>query len=80
MWYLILPVLLIAIFLYINRQKQFSGRSRRLRRDIRQKMRLSPKNADEIIDDYLSRLRQKHPDKQEEWYLEKMLYELERDK
>lgn len=36
--------------------------------------------AEAVIEAQLSRLRERHPGRSEQWYLEKMLYDLQRDR
>ena len=45
-----------------------------------QLMRLPPNEAREQLNFQIQRLKAKHPGKSEEWYLDKIIYDLERDR
>lgn len=45
-----------------------------------QELRLPPREAEKTLERHLEYLRQKHPGRDEEWYLEKILYDLGRDR
>lgn len=83
MEYVLLVIIILVLIIFLYRRKKGGGvRSsvRSLRDEYRRKAGLPPATADEHIDNYISRLRQKHPNRSEEWYLEKMLFDLEKDR
>ncbi len=51
-----------------------------LRKEIHRQLRLPPDAADQTIERHIERLRERYPNRSEEWYLEKILYDLERDR
>lgn len=79
-------VISIAIIIYAfisykrSRQKIRNPRVNALRSEYIRKAGLPRGTADEHIDNYIRRLQEKHPGRSEDWYLEKMLFDLERDK
>lgn len=50
-----------------------------LRKEYKLRAKLSPATADEIIDSHIDKLKIRKPGESEVWYLEKILYDLERD-
>ncbi len=76
---IILAILGAAIYFYMKRGGETS-RERPLRAECRRSLNMPAKEADEIIDRQLHRLREKHPGKSEDWYLDKCLYDLQRDR
>ncbi len=57
-----------------------SGREGMLWRQCRQQLKMPPSEADQVIQRYIGRLEEKHPGKSRRWYLEKIIYDLERDR
>ncbi len=84
MAYLIVILVLAAIgYLWWKRQRQGgigTSRAANLRREYKRKANLPSETADEHIDRYIQRLQERNPGHEEEWYLEKMLYDLDRDR
>ncbi|MDD4362751.1 MAG: hypothetical protein PHD33_00875 [Atribacterota bacterium] len=76
---LFLVVIYIYIF-YIAKKSKVPGKKKVLRQRCYSLLRLTPELADETIDRLLANLKQKYPNRSEEWYLEKMIYDLERDR
>ena len=60
-------------------QKEPSSRIEQLRIQYARRAKLPTHRVDGVIDQLISKHQQKSPGHSEEWYLEKMLYELERD-
>ena len=79
--YLILAIVVIlaVIYIYITRNKKGRGKQRALWRECRRLLRLPPELADETIKRHIKKLKERHPNRSEEWYLEKIIYDLERD-
>jgi len=79
---IVLIVAVVLIFLYFYRLKghKGAGKQRALRQECRRKLRLPPKMADETIERYIKSLKESHPNHTEEWYLEKIIYDLDRDR
>lgn len=48
--------------------------------ECRRQLRMPPEQADKTIERFLERLQERHPGKSREWYLEKILYDLQRDR
>ncbi len=78
-WILIGLIALALLFGWWQRQGTGQIRSRSLKEEYRRKLGLPPDVADSIIDEQVEKLRQRHPNRSTEWYLEKMIYDLERD-
>lgn len=70
----------VGVALYLRRKKGGGNRSQQLREEYRKQLNLSAEKAEPVIERHLSRLKEKFPDKTEEWYLEKMIYDLKRDR
>lgn len=82
MHYLILTaviIILVAIYYYRVRSKSPQARESRLRENCRVLLKMPPREADQVIDRLVERERDKNPGKTEEWYLDKVLYDLEKD-
>ena len=81
---IILAVAVALIILYFYRIRSLKGGGKRVKRalwqECRRKLRLPPKVADETIERYIKSLGKSHPDHPEEWYLEKIIYDLDRDR
>lgn len=77
----ILLFLVILLVLYpVLVRKHRSMKVRSLRRECQKQLRLPEKAAQETVDEFIKRLEKKYPGKKEEWYLEKILYDLSRDR
>jgi hypothetical protein len=73
--------LIILYFYWISSPKEGrKGKQRALWQECRQKLRFPPKVADETIERYIKILKKSHPNHPEEWYLEKIIYDLDRDR
>ena len=77
---LIIIFVLAVIFIYAIRNKKGTGKQRDLWQECRRQLRLPPKIGDDTIRRHIKRLKERHPNRSEEWYLEKILYDLERDR
>jgi hypothetical protein len=77
---LAVAVALIILYFYRIRSRKRGGKQRALWQECRRKLRLPLKAADETIERYIKNLKESHPNHPEEWYLEKIIYDLERDR
>ena len=68
----------LALFLWFRGKP--TSRVDKLWDDCRRELRMPPEQADKTIERYISRLQEKHPHRSQEWYLEKILVDLERDR
>jgi len=80
-----LIILAVAVVLYILYSYRIGsrkgvGKQRALWQECRQKLRLPLKLADETIVRHIISLKKSHPNHSEEWYLEKIIYDLDRDR
>ena len=75
---LAVAVVLYILYFYRIRSRKGSGKQRALWQECRRKLRLPPKLADETIERYIESLKESHPNHTEEWYLEKIIYDLDR--
>lgn len=78
-WLLLLAAVAIAVLFWWRRQSG-GGRVGKLKEAYRHELRVSKPEADRILESQLQRMRERYPDKDEVWHLEKLLYELERDR
>jgi hypothetical protein len=80
--FIILAVAVVLYILYFYRIKSRKGfgKQRTLWQECRRKLRLPPKLADETIERYIESLKESHPNHTEEWYLEKIIYDLDRSR
>ncbi len=51
-----------------------------LRDKAKSQLKLPPDQADQTIDRQIERLKERYPNRSEEWYLEKIIYDFERDR
>ena len=77
---LAVAVALIILYFYRIRSRKEGGGQRALWQECRRKLRLPLKVADETIERYTKSLKKSHPNHPEEWYLEKIIYDLDRDR
>lgn len=73
---LILAVIVIIIVFAIRSRSEVNL----LKRRYRQLTFLSPKEAEKSLQLQIERLKSKYPKRSEKWYLEKVIYDLERDR
>jgi hypothetical protein len=77
---LIAVVILVILYFYRLKGHKGVGKQRALRQEYRRKLRLPSKIADETIERHIKSLKESHPNHTEEWYLEKIIYDLDRDR
>lgn len=82
MEYIILLLIIIAVILFfvIKSKGGPAGKVSTLRNRCKSLLNLPPDEADQVIDRLIERQKEKNPGKTEEWYLDKILYDLEKDK
>lgn len=74
-------VLIFAVIvIFIAFFKKGRSEINRLKQRYRQLMFLSPREADKSMQLQIDRLKSKYPGHSEKWYLEKVIYDLERDR
>ena len=76
----ILIVVAVVTLLLFLRNRGGVGEKGELWNKCRQLLNLPPAEADKTIERYMENLKSKHPGRSEEWYLEKIIYDLERDR
>jgi len=80
----IILVIIIAAVIFFLRSKGARvgglGKTGSLRKEARRQLKLPPDQADQTIDRQIERLKERYPGRSEEWYLEKLIYDLERDR
>ena len=79
MAWIILLLAAAGLALFLLRNKKAPGRSS-LRKKCLHEFRLPPAEAEKALERHLETLREKHPGKDEDWYYEKILYDLGRDR
>jgi len=73
-------IVLAVIYIYVLKKGEGRGKKSALWQECRRQLRLPDKLADEAIERHIKRLKEKHPNRSEKWYLEKIIYDLERDR
>jgi len=75
-------IVVAAVFFLRSRGAGIAGKGKSgtLRQEARRQLKLPPDQADQTIDRQIERLKERYPDRSEEWYLEKIIYDLERDR
>jgi Sec-independent protein translocase protein TatA len=76
----ILVVIAVLIYYYVSRMPRKGGKAGALRKELQTRLNQPPGEAEETIERHIKNLRARHPGRSEEWYLEKILYDLERDR
>ncbi|MGI6468307.1 MAG: hypothetical protein GXZ09_05535 [Syntrophomonadaceae bacterium] len=71
---------LIAIVLILRNMNRTNSRINRIRRDYMVLYGLSKEQANQALDRHIALLKSKHPNREEIWYYEKALYDLQRDR
>ncbi|NLY11100.1 MAG: hypothetical protein GX020_05375 [Firmicutes bacterium] len=69
-----------AIALWLGYSRLGKSKVQGLEAEYRRRLRLSEKEATEVIERQLASLKEKFPDRSYEWYLEKMIFDLDRDR
>lgn len=78
---ILIVVAILAVIYYMRTRGAGGGRKKSaLWEECRRLLKLPPEEADKTIERHLDSLRSKYPDRSEEWYLEKIIYDLERDR
>ncbi len=85
MVFIVALTLVIVIYIRNNLNKGgtsdgLSAEEKKLWDKCRHSMNVSPHEVDAVIKRSLQVLKEKHPGKTEEWYLDKFLYDLQRDR
>jgi hypothetical protein len=79
MIYYLIPAAAASVLYFIIRKTASSGGSR-LRKNCLREMRLPRAEAEKTLKRHIRALEKKHPGKDENWYLEKILYDIQRDR
>ena len=77
---IVLIIIIAAVIFFLWRKQKGTSRTEALKKEYQRYQKLSPDKADEVIDRHMKRLKEKYPGRSEEWYLEKMIYDLKRDR
>ena len=78
---IVILLVIVAVAVYFSqRNRSGKGKTETKRRELRQLLNLPPDSADQTIDRYIASLKERHPGHDEEWYLEKVIYDLEKDR
>ncbi|OPL09287.1 MAG: hypothetical protein AVO34_13800 [Firmicutes bacterium ML8_F2] len=82
MYITIFVIIIVSALLYFlwKYNRRGMGKRSALRRDARRLLNTAHDDADEMIDRQISVLQERYPGNTEEWYLEKIIYDLERDR
>lgn len=79
-WIVIAMAVIVLLYYYISRRKLSGRKSDSLRKELRQQLNLPPAEAEKTIERHQKSLQERFPGRSEEWYLEKIIYDLERDR
>jgi len=77
---IVVAVILIILYLSLKQSRKGEGKIGALRQQCHRKLHLPLKLADETIQRYIDSLKESHPNHTEEWYLQKIIYDLDRDR
>ncbi len=77
---LIVVAVTFVLYYFWKHNRWGVGKKYALRQDARRLLNVEPEAADQIIDRQMEVLKKSHPGRTEEWYLEKIIYDLERDR
>ncbi|OWZ84772.1 hypothetical protein [Natranaerobius trueperi] len=82
MSYMIIGLVIIITIIYFVRQKGSitSSREQHLRNKCKSLLKTSDAEAEKTLTRLIERQKERNPGKSEEWYLDKILYDLEKDK
>lgn len=80
MGYFVFFIAVAGAVFFIFKTRKNSGRRAPLREECIRGLRLPRSEGEETLRRHIASLRKKHPGKDEEWYLEKILYDLGRDR
>ena len=69
----------LTIYYYFTKRSTGGGKSK-LWLDARRKLNQPPEVADQTIERLITNLKERYPGHPEDWYLEKLIYDLERDR
>ncbi len=77
----IIIVVIVVVIFFRSKGAGIVGHTKTgsLRQKARRQLKLPPEQADQTIDRQIERLKERYPGRSEEWYLEKIIYDLERD-
>ncbi|MGM0651856.1 MAG: hypothetical protein ACQES4_03615 [Bacillota bacterium] len=79
--FIVILLVIIAVAVYfLQRSSSGKGKAGTKRKELRQLLNLPPDSADQTIDRYIASLKERHPGHDEEWYLDKVIYDLEKDR
>ncbi len=76
---ILLAVIIVAALVLFGRNRSQGGAAA-LKRRYRQLMFLSEKEADKSLQYQMDAARKRYPGRSEQWYLEKIVFDLERDR
>ncbi len=79
MAYLLLLIAAAGIALFLLKRKR-AARGGGLREECLREFRMPAEEAEKALVRHLEALKNKHPARQDDWYLEKILYDLRRDR
>lgn len=77
---LLIAAALLLIYYFWNRRQPGRGKAGALRQEARSLLKMPQGTADETIDRYIKNLQERFPNRDEEWYLEKIIHDLKRDR
>ncbi len=77
---LVIVIISFLVYYFWKHNRWGVGKKYALRQDARRLFNIEHDAADEIIDRQIEVLKKNHPGHTEEWYLEKVIYDLERDR
>jgi|GEM_PF-414932 len=82
MLYVIILLIIVGVLVYFKFFKTSSPQKKSswLRDRCRSLLNMPVEEADQVIDRLVSKEKERNPGKTEDWYLDKILYDLEKDK
>jgi len=78
--FIVFLLIVVAAVYFLQRKRSGTGGKEAKRKELRQLLNLPSQSADQTIDRYINNLKERHPGHDEEWYLDKIIYDLEKDR
>jgi len=78
--FLVVMLIVVAAVYFLQRKRAGAGKESAKRKELKQLLNLPSDSADQTIDRYINNLKERNPGHDEEWYLDKIIYDLEKDR
>lgn len=78
--FIVILLIVVAAVYFLQRKRAGAGKEGAKCKELKQLLNLPSGTADQTIDRYINNLKERHPGHDEEWYLDKIIYDLEKDR